>query len=210
VTSTREALSRDKVLDAALRLADEHGLGGLSMRKLAAELGVEAMSLYNHVTGKGDLLDGIAARVFEEVPLPDPALPWDERLRALGNATFATFAAHPDVVRALAANQANPRSAGALRLIDALLHALLDAGLGERAAARRYRSLIGLLYGSVLARSGHERLEVRRDEPVGDWFRRNVTPDELPSLHRALPALFDIECAPDFGQELAYFINSLS
>ncbi|WP_255355826.1 TetR family transcriptional regulator, partial [Frankia sp. CpI1-P] len=64
-----------------MRLADERGLAGLTMRRLAAELGVEAMSLYNHVANKRDLLDGIAARVYESIPLPDPALAWDERLR---------------------------------------------------------------------------------------------------------------------------------
>jgi AcrR family transcriptional regulator len=105
----RETLNRERVLGAALRLAGEQGLTGLSMRRLAADVGVEAMSLYNHVANKGDLLDGMAARVFEGIPLPDPALPWDDRLRALGTAAFTE---HPVVVRAVAAGQANPRSAG--------------------------------------------------------------------------------------------------
>jgi AcrR family transcriptional regulator len=108
----RETLNRERVLGAALRLAGEQGLTGLSMRRLAADVGVEAMSLYNHVANKGDLLDGMAARVFEGIPLPDPALPWDDRLRALGTAAFKSLTEHPVVVRAVAAGQANPRSAG--------------------------------------------------------------------------------------------------
>ncbi|MGI5231140.1 TetR/AcrR family transcriptional regulator [Actinoallomurus sp. CA-142502] len=200
-------MTRDKVLAAALRLADTHGLAWLSMRKLAAELGVEAMSLYNHVASKSDLLDGMASRVFELIELPDPALPWPDRIRALGVGAHNTFSAHPVVVGALASDQANPRSIGALRLIDALLGALLDAGLDERAAAQRYRSLLGLLFGLVLSDSmtaAGDRPE--RDAPIADWFGRIATADALPSLHRVLPALLDQNCAPDVEQEIEFFI----
>jgi TetR/AcrR family transcriptional regulator, tetracycline repressor protein len=210
---SRETLSRDKVLDAALRLADRHGLGALSMRRLAAELGVEAMSLYNHVANKGDLLDGIVSRVFETVPLPDPATPWEERLRLLCRRAHAAFVAHPEAVRALASNQANPRSPGALRLIDALLGALLDAGLDEPAAARRYRSLFGLLLGSALVGSSAAGAQPggspERDEPIAAYFRRQATAEQLPNLRRTLPALMDIACFPDFDQELELYLGGL-
>ena len=206
----RDTLSREKVLDAALRLADQHGLGALSMRKLAAELGVEAMSLYNHVANKADLLDGVAGRVFEAIALPDPALSWEERLRALAGGAFAAFAAHPEVVRALAADHANPRSAGSLRFIDALLAALLDSGIDERAAARRYRSLFGLLYGSVLVRSvdltGSGSSSA---EPIDEWFKRSVTAAQLPSLARALPALLELDCGPTFAEELEFYLDGM-
>jgi TetR/AcrR family transcriptional regulator, tetracycline repressor protein len=207
---TRDTLSREKVLDAALRLADLHGLGALSMRKLAAELGVEAMSLYNHVANKADLLDGVTGRVFEGIALPDPGLPWEERLRALANGAFAAFAAHPEVVRALAADQANPRSIGALQFIDALLAALLDSGIDERTAARRYRSLFGLLFGSVLVRSvdltgGY----APSAEPIGEWFKRSVAAARLPSLARALPALLELDCGPSFSEELEFYIDAI-
>jgi TetR/AcrR family tetracycline transcriptional repressor len=207
---TRETLSREKVLDAALRLAAEQGLAGLSMRRLATEVGVEAMSLYNHVANKGDLLDGMAARVFENIALPDPSLPWEKRLHELGMAAFKSFSEHPVVVRALAAGQANPRSVGALRLIDAILGALLDGGLDERAAARGYRSLLSVLFGSAL----RESLDLAgnipdRAEPINDWFRRNVDPGSLPSLHRTLPALMDAHCTPDFADELDLVIVGL-
>lgn len=207
------ALSREKVLDAALRLAGEHGLAGLSMRKLAAEVGVEAMSLYNHVANKGDLLDGLTARVFESVPLPEPG-PWDERLRALTHGLYTAFSRHPVVVRALATDAANPRSAGALKFIDAMFSALLDAGLDERGAARGYRSLIGLVFGAVLTEtvglSGvPDPSDLERAEPVVAWFRRSVTADGLPSLHRALPSLLDGDCLQDFEFQLDLVIGGL-
>jgi AcrR family transcriptional regulator len=206
------ALTREKIFDAALRLADEQGMAALSMRKVAASVGVEAMSLYNHVANKGDLLDGLTARVFEEVTLPDPASSWDARLRSLAEGLHASFSRHPVVVRALAAQDANPRSAGALRVIDALLGALLDAGLGEEAAARSYRSLLGMLFGAVLtgtAGPAAPATPAARAEPVAAWFRRMVTAAELPSLHRVLPALEAGDCVQDFEYQLELLLAGL-
>ncbi|WP_410614498.1 TetR/AcrR family transcriptional regulator C-terminal domain-containing protein [Amycolatopsis sp. lyj-109] len=203
------ALTREKVLEVALRLADEEGLAALSMRKVAAAAGVEAMSLYNHVENKGDLLDGLTARVFEDVSLPDPALPWDGRLRELAGGLHASFTRHPVVVRALAAQDANPRSAGALRVIDALLRALLDAGLDERAVARAYRSLLGMLFGSVLTGTAATGSPAVRAEPVVAYFRRMVTAEELPSLCRVLPALETGDCVQDFEYQLDLLIGGL-
>ena len=66
----RRTLTRERVLRTAIAFADEHGLGELTMRRLAKELDVEAMSLYNHVTNKGDLLDGMIELVFSEIEPP--------------------------------------------------------------------------------------------------------------------------------------------
>jgi TetR/AcrR family transcriptional regulator, tetracycline repressor protein len=207
---TREPLSRTRILDAALELVDTQGLDALSMRKLAAQLGVEAMSLYNHVQNKADLLDGIAARVFEDIALPDAALPWDKRLRALGTAAHTALAAHPAVVRLLAGDGANPRTVGALRFLDALMGAFLDSGVGEHEAARRYRSLFGLLYGSVLVASAeHPGSSPARAESMNAWFARTVAENALPNLSRALPAMLDTDCAPEFAEELDRVIRTL-
>ena len=69
-TRTRSPLTRDRIIDAAVILADSGGVEELSMRKLGAELGVEAMSLYNHVQKKDDILDGMIDHVFRAIPLP--------------------------------------------------------------------------------------------------------------------------------------------
>ncbi|MGW4483296.1 TetR/AcrR family transcriptional regulator C-terminal domain-containing protein [Amycolatopsis sp. NPDC004368] len=204
----RETLTREKVLDEALALVDADGMGALSMRKLAARLGVEAMSLYNHVKNKGDLLDGLTARLFESVPLPASALSWETRVRRLVEGLYAEFTRHPAVVRALASEEANPRSPGALRVIDALLGALLDGGLDEAAAARGYRSLMGLTFGAALADSVSGAVSgARPEEP--DWFSRMVTPQELPNLHRVLPALAALDCVQDFHAQLDLLLGGL-
>jgi TetR/AcrR family transcriptional regulator, tetracycline repressor protein len=206
----RRSLTREAVLDAALALADEGGLEAVSMRRLAARLGVEAMSLYNHVSNKGDLLDGITSRVFESIAIPDSALAWDERVRALIGSCFEEFRAHPAVVRAVVTDAADPRSAGALRFIDAILGALFGAGLDERDAARAYRSLLGLVFGSVLMESADPAVtDAARTEPIADWFRRTVTADGLPHLHRVLPALMAADCVAGFDHELGLLIQGI-
>ncbi|HEY3708215.1 MAG TPA: TetR/AcrR family transcriptional regulator C-terminal domain-containing protein [Amycolatopsis sp.] len=206
----RETLTREKVLEAALRLVDEHGMSALSMRKLAAELGVEAMSLYNHVKNKGDLLDGITAHVFESVPLPAEGWGWETRVRHLAEGLYTAFTRHPAVVRTLAAEEANPRSPGALRVMDALVGALLDGGLDEAAAARGYRSLMGLTFGAALADSvGLAGAPAEREEPVDDWFARMVNPRDHPNLVRVLPALESVDCVQDFQEQLALLLAGL-
>src|SRR5882757_6026785 len=92
--ATREPLNRERILDAALVIADEAGLNGLSMRRLAKALSVEAMALYNHVANKTAILDGLAERVFAEVETPDPALPWPERVRSLATSMHEAFGRH--------------------------------------------------------------------------------------------------------------------
>src|SRR5512146_229288 len=102
-------LTRERILQAALKLLDEQGLSGLSMRRLAAALEVEAMSLYNHVRDKSDMLDGLADLVLSQVTPPDPALPWDKRLETTIRNLYTALIRHRDLVIVLASEQAFPR-----------------------------------------------------------------------------------------------------
>jgi DNA-binding transcriptional regulator YbjK len=77
----RQPLSRERILHAALRLADEGGVESLTMRKLGNVLGFEAMSLYNHVANKDDLLDGMIDLVFGEIDLPSGGADWKTAMR---------------------------------------------------------------------------------------------------------------------------------
>src|SRR3954471_1818236 len=90
------AINREAVLDATLALAEERGLDAVSMREVARRLEVTPMALYRHVGDKQGLLDGLVERLLDELELPDPALPWDERLRLLAARLRATARRHPD------------------------------------------------------------------------------------------------------------------
>src|SRR4029450_5543143 len=91
----RAPLSRERVLEAAISLADEHGIESLTMPKLARELGVEAMSLYNHVANKGDLVDGIVDLVLDEMEPPSAVEDWDVAIRRSAVSAHETLLRHP-------------------------------------------------------------------------------------------------------------------
>ncbi len=95
MAADRPPLSRARVLEAALELIDEHGLDALSMRKLGAALQVEAMSLYNHVSSKEDLLTGVADLLLEMVEIPSAGGDWRVAVRQLCNAVRQVGVAHP-------------------------------------------------------------------------------------------------------------------
>jgi AcrR family transcriptional regulator len=181
----RQPLTRDRILDAALRLGDEHGIEGVSMRRVARELGVEAMSLYNHVPNKAAILGGVIEKVFTGIQLPDRDQPWTERLRTLARNMYVAFSTHPLVVTLITSGLANPHTIDALRPIEELFAALHDAGFDDRDAACGANALTALLFGTVQlqpakeSRSDEDRLE-------GQWFQQNVPIDRLPHLHRAL------------------------
>jgi AcrR family transcriptional regulator len=99
----RQPLTRERVATAAVAFIDEHGLDALSMRKLGAELGVEAMSLYNHVANKADLLDAVSDRLYTDVlaAYGEPTGDWKLHARALSHAYVDVAAAHPKAVTLL-------------------------------------------------------------------------------------------------------------
>jgi AcrR family transcriptional regulator len=122
----REVLSRDRVLTAAVELADERGLDAISMRRVGESLGVEAMSLYRHVRDKDDLLDGMVDAVIARFPLRDGSLEWRESLRSLLRGAHSVLLEHPWVA-ALATSRPAVGPAR-LRFVDAVLGALLSGG----------------------------------------------------------------------------------
>ena len=94
-TERRAPLTRDRVLQVAMALADRDGLDALSMRKLGQELGVDAMALYRHVRNKDDLFDGIIERIVGEIERPDPAGTWKAALREQVMAARLVMLRHP-------------------------------------------------------------------------------------------------------------------
>lgn len=119
------------------------------MRKLGADLGVEAMALYKHVPDKDALLRSVVASVYDEMRVPDPALPWDERLRAAADELRAAALAHPRLLRLVVTEP--PPTAAVQRRIDAVLGALLDATGDEATAVRHFWVFVAYVSGALLA-----------------------------------------------------------
>jgi TetR/AcrR family tetracycline transcriptional repressor len=207
----KEPLTRERILTAALALASEEGLSGLSMRKLAKALGVEAMALYNHVANKTDILDGIADRVYTEIERPDPALPWAERVRATAMSTYRVLRRHPVVPLALVTDQANPTSLRALQPLDDLIGALAEAGFDDDGIRQALGALNSLVFGSLLLttagfakdQAGHAEREQM------DVYIRRVNPATLPHFARVLPAFATGDPEQDFEKALDLLMTGL-
>ena len=144
----RAPLSRDQVLQAAVGLADEGGVGALSMRKLGQVLGVEAMSLYNHVAGKADLLDGMIDVVFSEIGLPPAVGGWKSAMRTRALSARAVLGRHRWAI-GLMESRKTPGPA-TLRHHDAVLGCLRGAGFSVELTAHAYSLLDSYIYGFAL------------------------------------------------------------
>src|SRR5215813_3062509 len=144
----RVPLSRDQVLRAAVTLADESGIGALSMRKLGQALGVEAMSLYNHVAGKSDLLDGMVDVVFGEIGLPAGEEGWKQAMRQRAVSAREALSRHRWAI-GLMESRRSPGPAS-LRHHDAVLGCLREAGFSIGLSAHAYSLLDSYIYGFAL------------------------------------------------------------
>ena len=144
----RAPLSRDQVLEAAVTLADEGGIDALSMRKLGQALGVEAMSLYNHVAGKSDLLDGMVDVVFGEIGLPAGDGGWKQAMRQRAISARETLSRHRWAI-GLMESRRSPGQA-TLRHHDAVLGCLREAGFSIGLSAHAYSLLDSYIYGFAL------------------------------------------------------------
>ncbi len=143
---------RQEILDTALALADAGGLSAVTMRAIAHRLGVTAMALYPHVKSKDDLLDGLVGRLLAEIALPDQALPWRDRLRAMAQQTRDVARRHPAVVPLLYTRPAI--TPDGLRVVDAIYAALLDAGVPPAQVARLERMISTLVLGYAVSEVG--------------------------------------------------------
>ena len=144
----RVPLNRERVLAAAVPLADQGGFESLTMRRLAKELGVEAMSLYNHVASKEDLLDGMVDLVFAEIELPSADADWKTAMRKRAVSTREALARHRWAI-GLMEGRANHGPAN-LRLHDAVLGCLRAAGFSVEMTVHAYSVQDAYIYGFAL------------------------------------------------------------
>ena len=203
-TKPRLPLNRDRVLAAAVEIADERGVGAVTMREVASRLGVEAMSLYNHVANKDDILDGMVDLVIEQVDLPSDVDGWREAMRCRAVSARQVFGRHPWVPLLLDSR----KSSGPSRLLylDWVLGQLMTAGFSLDDAARAFSLLDSYIYGF-----GIQQFNIAADgdaspEEMAEMFRAAIPAEKYPYLHRmashAMETGYDAEADFDFGLEL--------
>jgi AcrR family transcriptional regulator len=176
----RLPLSRDRILAAALALADAGGVEAISMRRLGETLGFEAMSLYTHVDGKDDVLDGILDLVLAETEAPAPGGDWAAEIRRSAISVHDALGRHPWAATLL---MTSPRVRPArLRYMDALLGALREGGFSADATFHAYHVLDAHIFGFAVWQASHTYTPEEAAH-LADTVGRLITPEEYPYLH---------------------------
>jgi AcrR family transcriptional regulator len=200
----RAPLTRDRVMDAAVTFADLHGITALTMRKLGEVLGVEAMSLYNHVANKGELLDGMIDRVFAEIELPAAGRDWRSAMHERATSARDALARHRWAI-GLMESRTTPGPA-TLRHHDAVIGCLRGSGFPVALAAHAYSVLDSYIYGFALQEAnlpfetGDDTAELARAILAG------APADEYPHLTELT---IEHVLAPgyDYGEEFAFGLD---
>jgi AcrR family transcriptional regulator len=178
-TEARRPLSRDRILQAALELVDEGGLDSLSMRKLGQALGFEAMSLYNHVANKDDLIDGILDLVLAEGEPPAPSDDWEAAIRESALSVHAALRRHPWAPALLMApGRIRPTR---LRYMDSLLGRLREGGFSAEMTYHAYHVLDGHIFGFSLWEAAHTFSDEDASRMAASFDRLSPA-DEYPYL----------------------------
>ena len=160
---SRSRLTKERVLEAAMLIADKCGLAGLTIRTLAAELGAKPMSVYYYVASKDELLDLLVDVVFEEIELPDPQGDWQEEMRRRACSARERLRVHSWAI-GLLESRTTPGPAS-LRHHDAVLACLRHAGFSRQLTAHAYALIDSYVYGFALQEAG---LPFEGPDSVGD------------------------------------------
>jgi AcrR family transcriptional regulator len=179
-TEPRIPLSRDRVLRAAVAFADQSGVGPLSMRKLGEALGVEAMSLYNHVANKGELLDGMVDLVFSEIDLPPGGADWKTAMRQRAVSARQALSRHPWAI-GLMESRSSPGPA-TLRHHDTVIGSLREAGFSIEMAAHAFTVLDSYIYGFALQEASLPFDTAEETAEMAQTILARFPPDEYPHL----------------------------
>lgn len=201
---SRAPLTRERVLRAAVALADEAGIDSLTMRELGLRLGVEAMSLYNHAANKDDILDGMVDLVVGEIGLPADPADWKEAMRQRAISARAVFSLHPWASVLMDSRQ----SSGPARLhyFDWVVGTLRRAGFSLELAARAFSLVDSYIYGF-----GRQQLNMAvggaTPEETTEAFLRAIPADEYPYLRQmvigyAMENGYDDSVDFEFGLDL--------
>ncbi|WDZ86585.1 TetR/AcrR family transcriptional regulator [Micromonospora cathayae] len=206
--TNRPALTRDRVIEAAARVADRAGLGGVSMRNVGKELGVEAMSLYHHVAGKDDLLDGLADWIFTGIELPTPDRPWRPAMTDRAASARSVLSRHPWALSLVESRRTPGRAL--LRHHDTVLGCLRRNGFPVALAAHAFSAIDAYVYGFVQTELN---LPLQSGEGVDEFVSELGLPaDTYPYLTEMVTELVvgrGYEYADEFDYGLGLILDGL-
>lgn len=180
LAAARAPLSRERVLRGAVELADRDGIGALTMRSLASELGVGPMAIYHHVANKEAVLDGIVDLVFAEIDLPRSDTTWRRAIRQRAVSARAALARHPWAIP-LMDSRAAPGPA-TLRQHEAVIGTLRRGGFSVAQAAHAYSLLDSYLYGFALQEAALPFRSPEEVPAVAEAMLEQLPPGEFPHL----------------------------
>jgi AcrR family transcriptional regulator len=201
---SRGRLNRDRVLRAAVALADSDGIESLTMRKLGVELGVEAMSLYNHVANKVDLLDGMIDCVFEEIELPTDGSDWKSAMRRRAISAREVLSRHRWAT-GLMESRTTPGPA-TLRHHDAVIGVLRAAGFSIEMVAHAYAVLDSYIYGFALQEPNLPFDTAQSTATVAQAIMARFASGEYPHLTE-LTVEHVLQPGYDYGKEFEYGLD---
>ncbi len=212
-------LSRELVLDTAIALVDRDGVGQLTMRRLGAACGVEAMALYRHVHSRGDLLTGIVDRLVERLHADQLAARraedgWQDYLVRLAHGVRHVALEHPQVFPLLATQAPEAPwvrpPLRSLRWMETFLETLISSGFDDTAAVVAYRSYTTFLLGQLLLEVHARGAELHPDEAI---LEGGTPPDrtlmDFPCLQRLQPMLSQDHSTAEFEEGLEALLDRL-
>lgn len=202
--SSRLPLNRERILGAAAEIADERGVGAVTMREVASRLGVEAMSLYNHVANKDEILDGMADLVAEQFDLPGNVEDWREAMRRRAVSAHEVFGRHPWAPMLFDSRESLGPSR--LRYFDWVLGQLTRAGFSIDYAARAFSVLDSYIYGFGIQQfnmaAGDDLSIEERAEAIAAFIPAETYPYLYQMASHAMRSGYDAEADFNFGLEL--------
>jgi len=200
----REPLTRERVLEAALRLADQGGIESLSMRKLGQELGVQAMALYYHFASKEEVLDGTVDLVFSEIELPATGEDWKTAMRQRALSVRDALSRHRWAI-GLMESRSHPGPAN-LRHHDAVIGSLLFAGFDMAMVAHAYSLLDSYIYGFALTKMN---LPFETSQEIAEVAEGMLQPYPLDDYPHLVQMVTDHVMVPgyDYADEFEYGLD---
>ena len=217
--SARVALDRRRIIDTALEHIEDSGLPSLTMRRLGTRLGVEAMSLYNHVPGKEELLDGIVEALIGDMrPDPDvlaaPESGWQDFLQRLAHGVRRVALAHPKSFPLVASR---PPEAPWLRpplrsleWVETFLSGLRASGFSDDAAVASYRAFTSFLLGHLLLEASSMGADIGPLDTMDDGEADDERLHDFPTVTRLQASLREDHAAAEFEEALEELLNRIA